>query len=94
MDSLVVIPLAIAGYLRYLQGVGDAGETFTPSSDPMLEELRAQAAAGDIDGFLSRKELFALDLNETSLAPRIKIMYDEMCRGEGSVRRTLQKYLA
>ena len=41
MDELVLIPLVLAGYARYLKGVNDAGKPFEPSPDPLLEELQA-----------------------------------------------------
>ena len=36
---LTAIPLAIAGWCRYLLGVQDDGKTFERSADPMLSEL-------------------------------------------------------
>ena len=44
MDDLVLIPLVLAGYARYLKGVDDAGTPFEPSPDPLLEELQAIVA--------------------------------------------------
>ena len=43
--ELIYIPLAIAGWLRYLLAVDDMGRSFVPSPDPMLTELR-EALAG------------------------------------------------
>lgn len=37
--KLKAIPLAIAGWCRYLLGIDDKGEKFELSSDPMLAEL-------------------------------------------------------
>lgn len=34
LSNLVLIPLALAGYARYLKGVDDSGQPFEPSSDP------------------------------------------------------------
>ena len=42
MDQLVALPLAIAGWLRYLLGVDDKGEAMPVSPDPMLPVLQAQ----------------------------------------------------
>ena len=39
--SLTAIPLAIAGWLRYLLGIDDKGKEMQISSDPMLSELQA-----------------------------------------------------
>ncbi len=38
--ELTAVPLIIAGWLRYLIGIDDSGTTFTPSPDPLLEELQ------------------------------------------------------
>ena len=43
-SNLVLIPLTLAGYARYLKGIQDDGTPFTPSPDPMLEELQAIVA--------------------------------------------------
>lgn len=43
--ELIYIPLAIAGWLRYLLGVDDAGKPFPLSPDPMLAEFK-EALAG------------------------------------------------
>lgn len=45
MDELVLIPLVLAGYARYLTGIDDSGKTFTPSSDPLLAELQQIVAS-------------------------------------------------
>jgi len=37
--DLKLIPLVLAGYLRYLMALDDNGETFTLSSDPMLDTI-------------------------------------------------------
>lgn len=42
--TLVAIPLAIAGWCRYLLGVDDQGNAFERSSDPMLAVLTEQLA--------------------------------------------------
>ena len=43
--KLKAIPLAIAGWCRYLLGIDDKGEKFELSSDPMLAELTAALKA-------------------------------------------------
>ena len=42
--ALTAIPLAIAGWCRYLLAVDDNGESFELSADPMADELKAQVA--------------------------------------------------
>ena len=43
-ERLTAIPLAIAGWIRYLLAVDDEGRPFELSPDPMLPELREQLA--------------------------------------------------
>lgn len=107
MDSLVCIPLVIAGWLRYLEAKTDSGEDFTPSPDPMLEELQGKLAAGGIElcvtdavaihnavrPILSNKEIFDCDLYEAGLGERVEAMFAELNEGPGAVRATLKKYL-
>lgn len=42
--DLKLIPLVFAGWLRYLMGVDDNGNAFTPSPDPMLAEASSYVA--------------------------------------------------
>lgn len=48
MSNLVLIPLTLAGYARYLKGIKDDGTAFEPSPDPLLEELQAIVAPLEI----------------------------------------------
>ncbi len=98
--SLVGIPLAIASWLRYLLAVDDNGNVFTPSSDPLLEELQSLLAGtklGDssvkLEKILSKSDIFGLDLTTVELGQRIEIYFNEMINGVGAVRSTLKKYL-
>ena len=103
-ESLTGIPLAIAGWLRYLTGKDDNGEDFQVSSDPMLEELQSaisgvvigepQSAEGKLSPILSNSTLFGADLYEAGLGEKIESMFGELISGKGAVRKTLQKYLA
>ena len=88
-DSLTLIPLVLAGWCRYLQGIDDEGNRFELSPDPMLDELKGM----DVKDILKKKEIFAVDLYEDSLADRILAMYDEMQAGPGSIRKVLKKYV-
>ena len=40
VHDLKIIPLVFAGWLRYVMGVDDKGEPFTPSDDPVLPEVQ------------------------------------------------------
>jgi fructuronate reductase len=106
LDSadLTFIPLALAGWLRYLLAVDDNLEPMNVSSDPMLEELGKTLdgiKVGDVDsykgqlkGILSNPNLFGVDLSEAKLAEKVEGMFLELIAGKGAVRETLKKYLA
>ena len=97
--SLKAIPLAIAGWLRYLLGVDDEGKPFEISPDPMLPKLRAalagiepgkpETAEGKLDALLSDTALFATDLTRTPLAEKIRADFTAMLAGPGAVRKVL-----
>jgi len=104
MDNLVLIPLTLAGYARYLKGIRDDGTPFEPSPDPMLAELQALVAPLEIGredqdysclkALYSRKDVFGLDLYEAGLGERIEGMVKELFAGPGAVRRVLHKYVS
>ena len=103
MQNLVLIPLTLAGYARYLKGIDDNGQPFTPSPDPMLAELQAIVApleVGKADqdysclhDLYSRKDVFGVDLYEAGLGKQIEGMVCELFAGQGAVRKTLHKYV-
>lgn len=88
-ENLIIIPMVLAGYLRYLEGVDDEGNAFEPSPDPLLAELRAMKP----EDVLKKQEIFATDLFEDSLGERALEIYKEMKQGKGSVREVLHKYV-
>ena len=102
-DNLVLIPLTLAGYARYLKGIRDDGTPFEPSPDPLLAELQAIVAPLEIGKpdqdwsclkqLFSRKDVFAVDLYEAGLGERIEGMVRELYAGPGAVRATLHKYV-
>lgn len=102
MSNLVLIPLVLAAYSRYLKGIDDEGNAFAPSPDPMLEELQTIVAplkVGSSDNdfsclrnLYSRKDIFGVDLYEAGLGGRIEEMVRELFAGKGAVRATLHKY--
>ena len=103
MDNLVLIPLTLAGYARYLKGIRDDGTPFEPSPDPLLAELQALVAPLEIGKpdqdwsclkqLFRRKDVFAVDLYEAGLGERIEGMVRELYAGPGAVRETLHKYV-
>ena len=101
--SLTYIPLAIAGWLRYLLAVDDKGEAMAVSSDPMLEVLQNQLAGvelgkpetaeGKLEIILRNETLFGIDLVKAGLGGKIEGMFRELLAGPGAVRATLKRYL-
>jgi fructuronate reductase len=83
-DKLVGIPLAIAGWLRYLDGTDDKHEPFTLSPDPLLAELQASSP----DAILKNNVIFDTDLRNGGLDGKILSLYERM-KGRGGVRKTL-----
>ncbi len=103
-DELVAIPLAIAGWLRYLLGVDDSLNEMAVSSDPLLGDLKPKLLGievgkpetynGQIKEILANKNIFGSDLCELGMDTKIEEMFVSLISGEGAVRETLKKYLA
>jgi fructuronate reductase len=104
IKKLVLIPLVIAAWCRYLLGVDDAGKPFTPSPDPLLADLQETlkgvtrgspvSGAGKLRPILSNPKIFAVNLYEVGLGERIEGYFAELLAGPGALRKALQKYLA
>ena len=101
-SELRLIPLVLAGWLRHLIGVDDAGKPFACSPDPLLEAMQAHLAGmtlgGEIDAeklrpILSDASVFAVDLYECGLAGKVIDYFKELMAGPGAVRATLKKYV-
>ena len=100
--GLVLIPLVLAGYARYLKGIDDNGQAFEPSTDPLLAELQAivnplEVKEGEQDfsclkKLYSRADVFGVDLYAVGLGEKIEGMVKELYAGNGAVRKTLHKY--
>ena len=103
VQDLTVVPLVLAGWLRYLMAVDDNGVPFELSPDPLHEDLKkyfAHISLGKTDGceqefapILSNARIFGVDLCEAGLAERIVGYFREMARKKGAVRKTLEKYV-
>ena len=102
--KLTAIPLAIAGWCRYLLGVQDDGEAFERSSDPMLAELtevmkgielgKPETYHGQLKSILSNENIFGIDLYKAGIGEKIEEMFLEEIAGPGAVRTVLKKYMA
>lgn len=101
--KLTAIPLAIAGWCRYLLGVDDCGKTFELSPDPMLPELlkllkdieigKPETYTGQLKKLLSNANIFGIDLYRAGIGEKIEDMFLEEIQGEHAVRDTLKKYM-
>lgn len=101
--DLSYVPIAIAGWLRYLIGVDDNGEAIELSPDPMLEQMQAAVAGiefGNPDSIgdklipiLSNENIFGSNLYEAGIGEKIETIFKEEIAGIGAVRATLKKYV-
>lgn len=101
---LVGIPLAIAGWLRYLLGVDDKGEKYELAPDPMAKEMQERLSdivIGDpssltdqLRWILSNENVFFVNLYEAGIGELIEEIFREEIKGPGAVRAAVQKYLS
>ena len=102
-SNLVLIPLVLAGYARYLRGIDDSGNAFEPSPDPLLSELQQIVAGLEVkEGeqdfsclkkLYARTDVFGVDVYAMGLGEQIEGMVKELYAGPGAVRKTLHKYV-
>ena len=102
-EKLIGIPLAIAGWLRYLLALDDNGKEFELSPDPMIPELKKlldgielgkpESVGEKVKPILKNKNIFGVDLYEVGLGEKIEGIFKEELAGAGAVRATLKKYL-
>ncbi|MBQ7635687.1 MAG: mannitol dehydrogenase family protein [Lachnospiraceae bacterium] len=103
VDSLKLIPLVYAGWIRYIMAIDDKGNKFELSSDPMLPEvcpLVADIKLGDgrealdkIKPILKNSKIWGVDLYEVGLADKVAGYFLELIAGVGAVEKTLKKYV-
>lgn len=100
-SSLRMIPLVLAGWIRYLMAIDDEGKPFTLSADPMLPLLcplvegitwADDRAAERIRPILEDTQIFGVNLEKAGLAEKVCGCFTEMIKGPGAVRATLKKY--
>ncbi|MBU3143287.1 mannitol dehydrogenase family protein [Clostridium sp. CF012] len=102
VKDLTFIPLALAGWCRYLMGIDDEGNSFELSPDPMLSSLTPILADVKLDKdfdvhetlikILSNKSIFGVDLYEVGLGEKVEAHFKELTAGKGAIRLTLKKY--
>ncbi len=98
--SLRGIPLAIAGWLRYMMGVDDRGEPYELAPDPLNEEMtdrlrtvrfgHPESVTDQLRGVLSNENIFFVSLEEAGLADRITRLFKEEIAGPGAVRAAIR----
>lgn len=102
-SDLKLIPLVLAGWLRYLLGVDDQGNNMELSSDPLLEDCREKltgiALGEQVNGaklkpLLENEIIFGVNLYKAGLSDKITGYFNELIKAPGAVRQTLKKYLA
>lgn len=104
LGTLVAIPLALAGWFRYLLAVDDEGRPMEVSADPLKDEIQAALAGvawndpasyrGQLRALLANESLFHVDYAKTPLADRIEGYFRRLLEGPGAARRLLQAELA
>ena len=102
-EGLTAIPLGIAGYMRYLMGIDDQGQTYELAPDPLAGELHGRLSTvmlGDPDSLkdqlrpvLSNESIFFTDLYADGLGEKIEQMLKEMIAGPGAVKETIHRYM-
>ncbi len=104
VSRLEYIPLAIAGWLRYLMGVDDNGNAIELSPDPLMDSLQKRLADAGIsfgvtdfgeyalESILSDAFIFGCNLYEIGAADAVTRIFRELNAGPGAVRTTLHKY--
>ncbi len=103
VKSLKLIPLVYAGWLRYLMAVDDSGNSFEPSSDPLLDTVMPYVAEYELseapkdlsklDELLKNDKIFGVNLFEAGLADLVKKYFAELSCGLGAVASTVNKYV-
>ena len=102
-SRLTALPLGIAGWLRYMLAVDDAGKKYELAPDPMNEEIQEQLkdiVVGQPETFtdqlrpiLSNERLFFIDLYKAGVGEKVENMFREMIVGPGAIKATIHKYV-
>lgn len=102
-ERLTAIPLGIAGWLRYMLGVDDMGNTYELAPDPMVPEIQTALSSvvfgnpasltDQLHPILSNEKVFFIDLYKAGLGEKIEGMFREMIAGKGSTKATIHKYM-
>lgn len=101
--NLKALPLIIAGWCRFLMAIDDNGADFTPSFDPLLDQLQPYVEninLGDkvdahtvLKPILTNKQIFPADLDAAGLTTKIETYFNAMIAGKGAIAKTLHTEL-
>jgi fructuronate reductase len=82
INKLILIPLVLAAWFRYLLGIDDDGKSFKLSADPLLAELqpalagielgKPETAKGKLKNILSNEKIFGVNLYAAGLGEKIE----------------------
>ncbi|MBQ6357124.1 MAG: VOC family protein [Solobacterium sp.] len=103
-EQLTALPLAIAGWLRYMLAVDDNGKPFELAPDPWGKDIwdymqssfrfgHPEEVGNKLRPVLSNANIFGSDLYASGIGEKIETMFAEEIAGPGAVRATLKKYL-
>lgn len=100
IKDLRIIPLLIAGWIRYLMAIDDNGNSFDLSPDPLLKELlpyvkdirigQSFNCANYIEPILNNKKIFKFNMYETNLGKAVEEWFIKLTASHGAVRKTIQ----
>lgn len=103
VNDLKLIPLVYAGWIRYLMGIDDNGNEFTPSSDPMIESLKPITSklqlgnntdnASVLETLLHDSSIWGVDLFDAGLAETVLTNFALLNEGKGSIRNTIHNFV-
>ncbi|MBQ3532188.1 MAG: mannitol dehydrogenase family protein [Oscillospiraceae bacterium] len=101
VKDLKCISFVLAAWCRYLMGIDDAGNPFTPSDDPMLAELMPLVAKvqlgqpcdvhATLQPILSNAAIMGSDLYEVGLARQVEDYFARLITAPGAVRAVLHE---
>lgn len=101
LHDLHMIPLVFAGWLRYLMGIDDFGNSFELSDDPLLDSLlsiirkihlKDRNVENILQPILENEQIFGVNLYQVGLAQKVCFYFQEMISDIGAIRLTLIKY--
>ena len=97
INTLEAVPLFVALWLRYRMGLDDKGNPFDVSPDPLLpEEFNVLTGLNfgekiDLTPILSLEKTFGINLNETPLGAKIKMLFADISSGVWAVTNKLDE---